>query len=427
MGLVMSKNKFMINADRRRFLKTAAHAGLSTAFLHASTLATGMMLGRSAHAMTGINKVVCVYVPGGAPTQGGNSLFVPSSNLVLPAASAPFESVKDECVFFSDAAVTGGGGHGFTSKTLGASVHSNTYDVELERTLGANSPFPSLLLGVQSNDGNHGSATRKDNREVTYQDNPIATFNRLFNGNVSVGSIDSQRSQSVLDIQKAEIVELQKVLGSAEKERLDEHLTAIEKMQERLQSQADQNAIAACSSPVWNTGNFNYNANDKTQFTTLSNLQSDLAVLALRCNYTRVVSIMLSNHQSDHSVPQLNWSDTYHQSIHGGSVATYTETRAYLSSRVAYLIEQLKAATDEFGNSLLDSTLVVQVTDMGDGNAHSSTNAPMLLAGGGAAIQRGQLANCGNHVNIFDTMTEAMGLTGLVPQYGSGALSGIIR
>lgn len=414
---------------RRSFLKTAAKAGLSASFLQGSTFATGMMLGRAAEAATtGIRRVVCVYIGDGAPVNGTN-LWLPSSSLVLPTTTAPLEAVKNECVFFKNATIVDNegnevGGHGNTSKAFAGSGFRNSYDVELERTIGANSPFPSLLLGVQSN--GHGSATKKDGSEIVYQDNPEAAFNRLFNSNVNVSSIGVQRSQSILDIHKAELAELQNVLGYAEKERLDEHLASVEKIKSRLELQAESEAIPACINPVWNTTGFTYDAANKTRFTQESELQIDTAILALKCNMTNVVSLMLGNHQSEHAIPTLNFTGDYHQSIHGGQSGAYAECRAYLSDRLAYLIASLKAATDEFGNSLLDSTLVLQSTDMGDGDAHSSTIAPVMMAGGGSAINRGQVVECGRHTNMFDTASEALGITGQVSQFGLGPVSGVL-
>lgn len=414
---------------RRNFLKTVGKAGLSSQFLRGSTFATGMMLGRAASAQTtNIKRVVCVYIGDGAPVNGTN-LWLPSDDLVLPATTAPLESVKEHCVFFKNATIVDGsgaevGGHGNTSKAFGGSGFSNSYDVELERTIGASSPFPSLLLGVQSN--GHGSATKKDGSEIVYQDNPEATFNRLFNGNVNTSSIGVQRAQSVLDVNKEEIATLQSILGSSEQSRLEEHLASVEKIESRLILQAESEALPECTSPTWNSDNYVYNANDKTHFTVESELQVDLAVLALKCNLTNVVSIMFGNHQSEHAVAELNYTGDYHQSIHGGSTSTYSETRAYLSSRLAYVIESLANATDENGESLLDSTLVLQSTDMGDGNAHSSTIAPVMMAGGGSAIRGGQVVECGRHTNMFDTASEAMGISSQVTQFGTGALSGII-
>jgi hypothetical protein len=64
---------------------------------------------------------------------------------------------------------------------------------------------------------------------------------------------------------------------------------------------------------------------------------------------------------------------------------------------------------------------------MADGNAHSSENAPIMMAGGGAALHNGSVVNAqGSHMNVFDTATEMLGLTGQIPQFGSGALTGVI-
>lgn len=416
--------------NRRSFLKAASKAGLSLPFLQGSTFATGIMLGRAAQAqnLTGIKRVICVYIDGGAPVNGANR-WLPSDDLVLPVTTAPLEAVKQQCIFFKNASIVdaggnGVGGHGNTSKAFGGSGFSNTYDVELERTIGASSPFPSLLLGVQSN--GHGSATKKNGSEIVYQDNPEAAFNRLFGSNTNFSSIGVQRSQSILDIHKAELAELQGVLGGAEQQRLEEHLASVEKIKDRLDQQAEGEANPACVNPVWNSGNFVYDASNKTRFTTEAELQVDTAVLALKCNLTNVVSIMFGNHQSEHAIPELNFTGDYHQSIHGGQAGAYEETRAYLSGRHAYLISELEKATDESGNSLLDSTLVIQTTDMGDGNAHSSTLAPCMLAGGGSAINRGRVVECGRHTNIFDTVSEVLGISSQVTQFGTGPLTGVI-
>ncbi len=416
--------------DRRAFLRAAGKAGLSLPFLKSSTFATGIMLGRAAQAqnLSGIRRVVCVYIDGGAPVNGNNR-WLPSDSLVLPVTTAPLEDVKNQCVFFKNASIVdangnGVGGHGNTSKSFGGSGFSNTYDVELERTIGATSPFPSLLLGVQSN--GHGSATKKNGSEIVYQDNPEAAFNRVFGSNANISSIGIQRSQSILDIHKAELAELQGVIGSAEQERLGEHLASVEKIKERLDQQAEGEADPACVNPVWNTGGFSYNANDKTHFTVESELQVDTAVLALKCNLTNVVSIMFGNHQSEHAIPELNFKGDYHQSIHGGQAGAYEETRAYLSGRLAYLISELEKATDESGNSLLDSTLIIQSTDMGDGDAHSSDLAPVMLAGGGSAINRGRVVEGGRHTNVFDTVSEVLGISSQVTQFGEGPLTGVI-
>jgi len=88
---------------------------------------------------------------------------------------------------------------------------------------------------------------------------------------------------------------------------------------------------------------------------------------------------------------------------------------------MAYLITELDKA------GLLDSTLVIQSTDMGDGTAHSSEFAPVMMAGGGMALKGGSVIDAKNsHMNVFDTATEILGLTGQLPQFGTGALNEVI-
>ena len=447
----MSRNKSPLEHERRHFLKTVGLAGVSSGLLRASPLVAGMMWGRSAAAqnLAGVNKVIFVYVPGGSPFENGKSLYTPSQSLVLPPASAPLEAVKNECVFFSDAAVTGGGGHGRTMKVLGAGKNGQgqitTVDVFLSETLGANSPYPHLLLGSHSNVGNHAFASQKNRQPVAYQDNPVAAYERLFGiGGASTGggsgggsnaggsaSEKMMRAKSVLELQKEEIKQLRSKLGREEKDRLDQHLSAIEKIESRLNvSPPSTGGNGGGNSGSFNSGGFVYNQSDRANFTAVCDLQVDLAVLALQSNQTRVVSMMFGNDQSEHSMPELNFKGAYHSSIHVGAnkpPTDHIETRSHLTKRVARLIQSLKNAKDDMGNSLLDSTIILQVADMADGRLHSTNNAPMMLAGGGSAVKRGQVTTCGEHYDLLDTVTELVGMTGRgVPRYGAGAVTGVI-
>lgn len=435
------KKQSILDIRRRDFLKTVGNAGLASGLLKTSALTTGMMLSRAADAAVGdITSVIFLYVPGGAPYEGGQNLFIPSYDgidLTMRSASMALDSVKDQCVFLSDASVSGGGGHGSTTKCFGGNQRPDTYDVELERTLGADFPYPSLLLGVQSAYTSQGYATKKDWQEVSYQDNPIAAFNRVFGGIDTTSTIpdptgetDNTRAISILDVQKAEIEALSKSLGSFEKERLDEHLTSLEKIESRLNNAATPGAVGSCPiAASFNSDGFAFDVNDRTKFAIEADLQTDIAVAALSCKLTSVVSIMHSNHQSEQFDLGLNYTDTYHQSIHGGNATTHAETRNFLAERTRYLIETLSTTPNDKGGFMIDSTLVVQVTDMADGNAHSTNNAPMFFAGGGSCINRGILTSMGSdkqHNNMFDTVTELLGLTDVVPQLGNGPIPGII-
>ncbi len=438
----MKKTYSFQELERRAFLQTVGKSGLSMGLMKSSALATSMMFGRTAHAAgaTGIKNIVFYYVPLGTPFKNG-SLFNPKDNaLNLPAASAPMESIKNECVFFKDALISddkgnGKGGHGDLFKCLGGAGRPNTLDVELAKTWGSNTPFSSLLLGVRAE--TKKSCTQVNGRSVNYQDNAKASFERMFGKNVqntpggavsnTGGGADlasTKRAQSVLDTQKEDIKALRAQLTGEERERLDQHLDSIEKLEQRL-SAAQQPTGSACANPgQW----LDDNDNIRRHFGDEVDITGDLAILALQCQQTKIASVQLANSGGGFTIPELNWSGRYHASMHkqGGDKTNHTETRRYLSERFTLFIEKLKAAKDSEGNSLLDSTLVLQTTCMADGQQHSSNNAPFVLAGGGSAIQRGSLASCGRHTNILDTIGEALGVDNQIPTFGDKKLTGIL-
>lgn len=158
----------------------------------------------------------------------------------------------------------------------------------------------------------------------------------------------------------------------------------------------------------------------------------DLIALAFKCDLTRVVSIMLGNHQSDFAIPESDVDTNYHQSIHGRPAADYVQYRRYFSERVLYLLQTLASTADVDGSSLLDNTIVAQVTDMGDGRAHAGSNVPFMLAGGGGgALRRGRALSFGgaDYRNVLDTVAVAAGIDiedPQYPRYGNGTLSGVL-
>ena len=120
----------------------------------------------------------------------------------------------------------------------------------------------------------------------------------------------------------------------------------------------------------------------------------------------------------------MNYQGIYHQSIHGGSDGQsgypyYVEMRAHLGSLSAYVIERLR------DHNILDSTVVVEVTDMGHADLHSGNDVPMLIAGGGGAFATG-LTTQGSGYNQHDLLHTAAKACGVNLSFGqeiAGVLS----
>lgn len=171
-------------------------------------------------------------------------------------------------------------------------------------------------------------------------------------------------------------------------------------------------------------------ANDFTDFEVRSKQMMELAVLALQHDKARVASLHLGDDQGTFRLPSLGMDYDYALVIHAmESPEKFIAFRRFLSARVAYLIQLLAATKDKTGAPLIDSTLVVQVTDMGDGTKHDANNAPLMLAGGKRFIKNGiaYRASAGGYTNkeVLDTVCAAMGFNDGAA-YGNGPITDLL-
>ena len=411
-----NKNSFVQN--RRSFLKTVLGAGISNGLLRASPLVGGMMLARAAEASEVPNKQVSIYVPGGAI----NKYWEPNDDYSLPSMSAGYEPVKDDILFLRNMSHTHGG-HGRTGRIFNNSYHDDSFEVNMGKIIGADTPFPYLNLGVMSN-GNRGQITKDAGSDVNFEDNPFVNFNRLFGNNSGGGSGGPSLKLNVVDLHKEALDALQTKLGAHELRRLDKHLTAIEETERRLITTGSGGG--SCSAAGDAPATFPLTS---ATFTQQAHLQSDILALALSCNLTRSASIAFGDHKGEFSVPELNFQGVYHKSIHGAQggsdYGNYQEVRGHLSGLSAYLIQKLKT------EGLLDQTVVVELSDMGHADSHSSTNVPNLIAGGGSSIRKGNIragSAAYNNLHVIHTAAAALGATAspLYQGYANQVIPGVL-
>jgi len=421
----MRKLKTPQDVRRRNFLKTVASSGIATSSLKASTLGLGLMASRAGFAAgpNGIKRCVIVYIPDGAVP--GTYKF--NSDGSLAEAAEPLDAVKENVIIF-DGCTTGGNGHGDggTGVIAGSTSSQETYDVTLEGVIGDQTPFPSLHLGVETS-GIRFSRRNKEN--ITFTDNPRTAFTRLFG---DTGEADEAKELVRTPFHKnlEEIRAFKTKLGQFELERLEQHEAAIEKVIANFVKE-DANAgtgLEECKNKGqamygWeNTGT----SPEVGNFTKVSAMQIDTTVAALQCNLTNLVTLCFGNDSAEFNVNELAGLGTFHTAVHSGRDKPYTDFRKYLSGRFAYLINELREKTDENGDSLLDTTLVLQVTCMGNGNAHDQTNAPFAMATASKNMVGGRGFSVSHSDNLLDTVSAALGVDGQMPTYGSGPASGLL-
>lgn len=420
----MKRNKNQFEMARREFLRKAGKVGLSTALLRATPL-TGMLLGTGAFAQTQPKRIIFVYVPDGARQE----FWIPTGG-ALPGMSAGLESVRQR-VAFLDGVSMQGAGHGRTSKALAGGSNPNTLDVLVANSaFAAGTPFKNLQVGVLT-EGDQSKLTRVNHGETAYEDNPFNVFDRLFGGGgfIDADNVEAdprQRLEDIIATANDGLDDLRGSLGAEDRTRLDIHQQSLEAVGEQLLGSIEEpgeepgagggeepEAIEQAFSDLVNNSAINGPAspvNRNSQFLlgdnfhATSNLHIELITLALQLDKTRVVSLMLGNHQSEYKIPEAGIDKNYHAAIHNNSLPEYVTYRNYFTGQVARLIQRL----DDTG--LLDSTLIMQVADMGDGVSHSGENLPYMFAGRG--INNPGVINVNNDYKVLlNSVAQVSGIT----------------
>lgn len=409
-----------VQNNRRQLLKMMASGTVSAPFINASLLTATAGFAHTAAAVTPIKNVIFVFIPGGAPG-GANYSITPDAAFNLKPASAPLEPVKQECVFFADTSMDGFAGHGLPQNSLGGLTKApKTIDLALGDVLGGNTPFSSIQLGVLSADSSISAVNNWTKRPAITD--PAQVFEILRNGQASSNPVLLQQ-QKQFEINLKAVQQLQQQLGGFAGQRLQANQDAIT----QLQAESSAGGYGpGCDLRQYAWTHEAINPHDGQNFTRLWELQTSNAVTAIRCGLTRVVTMLMGNDDDNFTATGFNYS--YAQAANAFSTyREYIAYRAYFSQRLAYLIQQLQTTTDINGAPLLDSTLVVQVTNMGDTSNNTATNAPFMIAGGGSAIRRGQVVKAPLHTQVLDTVALAVGAYGLIAPYSAaGPIAGVV-
>src|SRR5204862_2213887 len=121
-------------------------------------------------------------------------------------------------------------------------------------------------------------------------------------------------------------------------------------------------------------------------------LMFDLQLLAMQGDVTRVITFQLARETSNRTYPEIGVPDPHHPLSHHGNdpdkIARMAKINAFHVSLFSYYLERLKATPDGEG-SLLDHTMVLYGSGIGNPNIHDHTNLPILVAGGAAGGMKG--------------------------------------
>jgi hypothetical protein len=299
--------------------------------------------------------------------------------------------------------------------------------------LGQRTRFPTLNLGVNINRANRSLSWTRDGVLLPAEDSPASLFRKMFvqgKKNETERRLDQLKERgSILDVLSDDMKAVQRKANHGDRQRVEQYLTSIRELEQQLHSAGEweqKPKPTTDSEPP-------EDILDQAQFFPKFELMLRMAQLALESDSTRIVTLMVDGFATpvfeiSESEKSLNG---YHNLSHHGSAKEKIAQLERIDLRQMEVLKSLfqrLSAVGNPGSNLLDQTMVLFGSNMGDANVHSCTNLPILLAGGG--FRHGQHLRFDETdntplANLFVSMLHCLGVE--ADQFSSsvGTLTGL--
>jgi Protein of unknown function (DUF1552) len=438
------------NLSRRRFLRGLGACMALPAFESLRPLslfaAPAVQTVAGAAAKAAPVRMAFLYVPNGIIPSGWWPEGDGGSDFQLPSTLQPLEKVRQKIQVISgledisaNAGADGGGDHARAGgtfltgvrikKTSGSDIHSGiSIDQVVGQQIGHLTRFSSLELSCdairKAGDCDSGYscayeynlAWKSPNQPVTPETNPRLAFERLFGaGSPQQRAANlkqrQQEQHSILDFVMDDAGTLQKQLSGRDQEKLDQYLTSVRELEQRIQK-AEQMPVA---NPLVEAP-----SGIPPEFAEHIQLMFDTMVLAFQTDSTRIASMLIAAEGSNRTFSEIGLSAGHHSLSHHrndpDTIAKVKQIDLWYAKQLGKFLEKMDATKDVDGNSLLHNSMIVYGSGNADGNRHTHTNLPILLAGaGGGTLQTGRYvkATPAPLTNLFLSMADRMGATGI--------------
>ena len=292
-------------------------------------------------------------------------------------------------------------------------------DQQVADLIGGETPFRSFEFGV----GWRLDTARQITSYMSYQGefapvppevNPQSAFDSLFSGLTGdpgeLAEIRARR-QSVLDKVRDDFERLNPRLGASDRMKLEMHLDAIREIEQSLT--ATSGPLEGCEVPP-EPGEMDPLSNDN--YPLIGQQQMDLLAMALTCDLTRVATLQWSTGQSGIRFSWLGHTSGHHSLSHeadndGTIRGQLVDINHWYAQQFAYLLDRL-AEQPEGDSTLLDNTVVLWCNEQGNGDTHSASAIPYVLAGSaGGYFRTGRFLDYGGmpHGDLYVSVLHAMG------------------
>src|SRR5262245_5307874 len=345
---------------------------------------------------------------------------------------APLERLRRRFTVFSnlDHGVRGGHSatHTFLSGVKSTERATNpegnlTLDQCVAEVLGNTTRFPSLVFW------DAGTCFTRTGVRVPALASPALAFRQLF-----VDESEEEKrfrraslrsSGSILDVVRADARSLAGRLGTTDRTKLDEYLTAIRETEGRL-AEDEQWLDRPRPKVDGPAAGSEEEDGEELHGDKLFEAWLDLAYLALLTDSTRVLTLAMTNCNFGLEGVHEGYHPITHHGLREERLAQLRIIEVHLATQVARFLERLENARQPDGSSLLDSTQVLFGSGMSNGNRHTNTNLPLLLAGG--RFHHGQHVDAGNKeplCNLYLSMLHELGIERERFNRSTGTLSGL--
>src|SRR3954451_8409572 len=444
----------------RRTVLRGLGAAVALPFLDAMVPASGVWLKTARAASLDRTRLVCIEMVHGAaganewgaaqhlwsPAENGRAFHLTGTSL------SPLEPFRKYLTIVSDTDVRGaeavtppeiGGDHFRSSAVFLTQTHpkqTESSDVRAGISLdqiyanqfGQDTPIPSMQLCIENVDQGGGCAY---GYSCVYTDmiswaspteplpmirDPRMAFDQLFGAGGSTTERAARRraTTSVLDYVTSQVADLNRRLDASDRTRMERYLEDVREIERRIQKIEARNMTGEArdlpSAPAGVPDSFDEHVK----------LMFDLQALAFQADVTRVFSFKMGRDASSRVYPESGVTKGFHPSSHHGgkpaNIAEFNQINRYHVSLLPYFLQKLQSIEDG-DRSLLERSMIVYGSPMGDSNVHNHKRCPLIVLGGA----NGQLAG-NTHLraaagtpmaNVMLTLMHKLGLTD-IQQFG---------
>jgi hypothetical protein len=326
------------------------------------------------------------------------------------------------------------GGHPADNCFLTAAPHpasggfKNTISLDqfAAQYLGHLTRFPTLTLGVNQSDGQRSLSWTAGGVLIPCEQKPSALYAKLFlAGDASEVQAQMRRlelGRSVMDVVGEQAKRLAAKTDATDRERLDQYFTAVRDLEGKLVAARAWEKVPRPKTSAPPPAD----VDEPKRYMDKARLMYEMARLAFETDSSRLVTLMLDGVSTPPMyLPGVTLKDSYHNLSHHGHSEDKLEQLEQIDLAHFRLLGELLGgltAVKEDGVRLLDRTMVLYGSNMGDANSHVTTNLPVLFAGGG--FKHGQHLAFDTHTNhplpnLFVSMLQRLGIG--TDRFASGA------